>query len=57
MGHGKAMHGTGLVALCGALRRPALNTSVLISAFDVNVRELVPHWVVMPALMAWEPVM
>jgi hypothetical protein len=51
------VHGTGFVALAGAPRSPALNTSVLICAFDEKVRELVPHCRVVPVLKACEPVM
>ena len=43
IGQGKLVHGTGFVALAGAPRRPALNTSVLICAFDEKVLELVPQ--------------
>jgi hypothetical protein len=57
IGQGRATHGIGLVAPAGRLSKPALNTSVLICAFDEKVRELSPHCQVAPALMACEPVM
>ena len=55
-GQGSATHGTGFVALAGAPRRVLLKTSVLICAFDENVREFLPQLFVMPALNACEPV-
>ena len=40
----------------GDTEEAALKTSVLISACDVNVREFVPQPIVMPVLIACEPV-